>query len=100
MRVTMALMVAWNPYLTRSSRPRQTSKRAPAALENAPFPTGRPSSDGNDRATEGSKGWPRTNEELVAWPSPVPECMVTGLHKTLYRGVAQLALRRARAPQN
>jgi hypothetical protein len=87
----MALMVAWNPYLTRRRALGEPAKERLRHWKTRVLATGRPSSDGNDGATEGSKGWPRANEELVAWSSPIPECMVTGLHKTLYREVAQLA---------
>lgn len=92
----MALMQLVTPSLTRSTKPRRTSKRTPAALENARSRNLPPSFDGNDRANEGLPRMARCERGLGSLAVADPGVLVTGLHKTLYRGVAQLALLRAR----
>jgi hypothetical protein len=94
----MALMQLATPSLTRSTNPRRTSKRTPAALEKARSRNRPPSFDGNDRANEGMQKMARCERGLGSLAVADPAVLVTGLHKTLYRGVAQLALR-ARAPR-
>jgi hypothetical protein len=95
----MALMQLVTPSLTRSTTLGEPARGCLRHWKTLVLAPGRQALTAMPEPTKGYKGWPDASADLVAWPSPVPGVLVTGLHETLYRGLAQLALPRARAPR-